>query len=61
MNIKIALVGISNKNNDSILVQASDKSVIKYLFSFISTKTFVVATQKNHLNCTVILSTKTNV
>ena len=38
--------------------RAQDKCVIKNYFSYSSTKTYVVGTQKNHLNEAFLLSTK---
>ena len=39
-------------------VRPPDKSVNEYYFSYFSTKTYVVGTQKNHLAETVLLSTQ---
>ena len=39
-----------------LIVVSPDKSVIKNSFCYISTKTYVVGTQKNRLNETVLLS-----
>ena len=38
-----------------------NECITKILFSYSSTKIYVVGTQKNHLNETVLLSTKTYV
>ena len=41
-----------------LCVKPPDKRVIKNYFSYFSTKTYVVGTQKNRLNETVLLSTQ---
>ena len=46
------LTGIKRINRTSV------KSVTKIYFSYFSTKTYVVGTQKNRLNETVLLSTQ---
>ena len=46
------------KHNIEPLPRAPDKCVIENCFSYFSTKIYVVGTQKNRLNETVLLSTQ---
>ena len=48
------------RSQDSIIQDLSLECVTKIKFSYFSTKTYVVGTQKNHLNETVLLSTQNN-
>ena len=50
---------VLSENNTSLDIRPLDKSVLlKIIFFYFSTKTYVVGAQKNHLNEMVLLSTQ---
>ena len=55
MNIKVTAFTVREKSNNQ---DFSYECVTETLFSYFSTKTYAVGTQKNRLNETILLSTE---